>query len=407
MLRLEMLPARCGDCLWLEYGAPTDPRIVIIDGGLTDSAGILRRRIDRARVERGGGELEVELLVVTHIDTDHILGIIELLGDTPDWLNIKDIWFNGRRQLMRLPTPDSLSSTGNTEATASGDLPPDLMGGAGDAENAGTGIPDQLASPADLLGIRQGDDLSQILEGSDFRWNHNPTWDGEAIMLPGDGDLPVVTLDGDLALTLLGPTLPRLYGLCAKWTDVLGGIDEPPTSTSFGPADLLGRGDTWPPKWQDKTASDPSVANGSSIMLLAEYQQKFVLLAGDGHAPDIANALERFRQDHDLDVVQLEAFKLPHHASANNIDEAVLDLIDCERYLISTDGSNHRHPDHLALLRVLKFSKRRPKLMFNYAAATTSPWHDLKDDVVHDPFQDYDTQFPANAADGLTVEVVP
>ena len=95
MLRLEMLPARCGDSIWLEYGSPTESRIVIIDGGLTDSAEVLRRRIEKARTERGGGTLDVELLVVTHIDNDHILGIKELLEHAPDWLNIKDIWFNG------------------------------------------------------------------------------------------------------------------------------------------------------------------------------------------------------------------------------------------------------------------------------------------------------------------------
>ena len=281
------------------------------------------------------------------------------------------------------------------------------MGGADDAADSSTGDVDALESPADLLGTRQGDDLSELLEARELPWNRNPMWGSEAVMLPGDGKLPVVTLDGDLTLTLLGPTLSRLYSLCAKWTDVLGGIDEPPVSASSGPADMLGRSDTWPPTWQDKKSRDPSVANGSSIMFLAEYHEKSLLLVGDGHAPDIAKALEHIRQDRNLDVVPLEAFKLPHHASANNVNQAVLDLIDCERYLISTDGSNHRHPDHLALLRILKYSRRRPNLMFNYAADTTSPWRESKHEVVDGPFQNYDTQFPENAADGLVIEFEP
>jgi hypothetical protein len=86
------------------------------------------------------------------------------------------------------------------------------------------------------------------------------------------------------------------------------------------------------------------------------------------------------------------------------VNEKVLDLIDCARYLISTDGSNHRHPDHLALLRILKHSRRRPRLMFNYAEDTTLPWSASKGDVVGGPFQDYDTEFPANAADGLIID---
>ena len=78
MLRLQMLPAGCGDCLWLEYGPPGESRIVIIDGGVSDTAKALRRRIETALQEREATVLEVELLVVTHIDNDHILGIIEL-----------------------------------------------------------------------------------------------------------------------------------------------------------------------------------------------------------------------------------------------------------------------------------------------------------------------------------------
>lgn len=35
MLRMEMLLAGHGDCLWIEYGDPTAPRRVLIDGGAT------------------------------------------------------------------------------------------------------------------------------------------------------------------------------------------------------------------------------------------------------------------------------------------------------------------------------------------------------------------------------------
>ena len=112
MLTLQMLPAGCGDCLWLEYGTGAAKRVVIIDGGLTETATALRRRIEKARQERGIEKLEVELLVVTHIDNDHILGIIELLKAETPGLHVKDIWFNGRPQLMSLPKPPADSGRG-------------------------------------------------------------------------------------------------------------------------------------------------------------------------------------------------------------------------------------------------------------------------------------------------------
>ena len=105
-------------------------RYVIIDGGLTDTATALRQRIDKARRERGVDTLDIELLVVTHIDNDHILGIIDLLKEETPGLRVKDIWFNGRPQLMGLPTPPR---GGRRKRRAAADGPGDLMGGAGDA----------------------------------------------------------------------------------------------------------------------------------------------------------------------------------------------------------------------------------------------------------------------------------
>ena len=33
MLRIEMLPAAHGDCLWIEYGSGTNVHRILIDGG--------------------------------------------------------------------------------------------------------------------------------------------------------------------------------------------------------------------------------------------------------------------------------------------------------------------------------------------------------------------------------------
>jgi hypothetical protein len=366
MLRLQMLPAARGDSLWLECGTRPKTQIVIIDGGLRETAAVLRKKMESAWKERGTDKLEVELLVVTHYDNDHILGIIELLGNAPAWLHVKDVWFNGRPQLRRLPAP-----------------------------------PAAAAAPEDLLGPQESDALSKLLADRKLPWNHHPRWNGDAVVVPDKGDLPNVTL-GDLKLTILGPTLTRLYDLCVAWPDVLGGKDEPEESEAAGPSDLLGRSDTWPPVWQDGEKRDPSKANGSSIMLLAEYGNHKLLLTGDGYGSDIAAAVDRFRRG---SVFSIDAFKLPHHASANNLGKAVLEKIDCKRYLISTDGSTHRHPDHQALLRILRYSDKKPELLFNYSAATTLPWRDSKDDVVSQNFQDYDTGFPTNASDGLILDL--
>jgi len=403
MLTLQMLPAGNGDCLWLEYGPPGATRIVIIDGGVRGTAAALQRRIDAACRARGTSVLDVELLVVTHIDNDHILGILELLQASPA-IRVKDLWYNGRPQLIDLPKPQPGAAAGSRKKRPSSG-PADLLGGAADddddeSDDARLDDGHPLLSPADLLGHQEGDALSALIEKQKLPWNVHRCWNQGAIVVPDSGPLPVAALDGGLTLTLLGPTLSRLYRLCQAWPDVLGGIDEP-EGEEAAPLDLLGRADEWPPEWSDEQRRDASKANGSSIMLLAEYDGQALLLAADGHAPDLAAALQRLCTEHKLSSMPLAAFKLPHHGSEKNLTQAVIEQTDCARYLISTDGSGHRHPDHQAILRVLRYSRQPPQLLFNYDADTTRPWRESKRDVLAEGFPGYETVYPDDAADGL------
>lgn len=403
MFQLQMLPAAVGDCLWLEYGTPPSTHVVIIDGGLGKTAKALSERIQAACRERGRSTLDVELLVVTHIDNDHIVGIIELLKSKPSFLNVKEVWFNGLPQLKTLPAPGSLQ----LQCKKRRSRPADLLGGS-EEDDADDGDPFSgllvLPSPADLLGRQQSDELTQLLTSSGLPWN--VSWDGKAVVIPDTDELPVKTLDGNLRLTLLGPPLSRLYKLCMAWPDVLGGTDDSGAPRDV-PEDLLGPADAWPPVWKDAEQGDSSSANGSSIMLLAEYGDHAMLLAGDGYAPDIATALGRLSQERNVPCpFPVDAFKLPHHGSAHNLNREVLEKLNCSRYLISTDGSGRpRHPDHQALLRILRYSRQRPQLLFNYLGNTTRPWRDLKSDVLRGGFQDYDTLFPDKSEDGLILEL--
>src|SRR5262245_35819022 len=89
MIRLTMFPARDGDSLLLEYGEHEPTRRILVDGGRADTYADIRGPL----VDAIGGA-ELDLLVVTHVDQDHILGILELLAD-PGRVAIGDVWFNG------------------------------------------------------------------------------------------------------------------------------------------------------------------------------------------------------------------------------------------------------------------------------------------------------------------------
>src|SRR5262249_30991911 len=95
---IEMLPADNGDCLWIEYGDPSRPRRVLIDCGAVSAARTLASRIESLGAP---SERRFELFVLTHIDADHITGVLPLFGNTNLAARFEDIWFNGWHQVSQ------------------------------------------------------------------------------------------------------------------------------------------------------------------------------------------------------------------------------------------------------------------------------------------------------------------
>ena len=88
------LPAQ-GDCLWVEYGDPMHPSRLLVDGGTPETSVALRKRV----TQLPENDRHFDLLIVTHIDNDHIGGVLELLGEDLPGLSFDDIWFNAWRHL--------------------------------------------------------------------------------------------------------------------------------------------------------------------------------------------------------------------------------------------------------------------------------------------------------------------
>ena len=180
MLRLEMLPAAHGDCLWIEYGSGADIHRILIDGGPSHTYPTLRERI----LHLPESERNFELLIITHVDADHIEGVVRLLQDSEALgCNFKRIWFNGRDQLNKVP---------------------DAAG--------------------ESLGALQGEYLGILIADYEERtgkkvWNVDFD-NGVATTVPSE-ELPVVTLGGDCRLTLLSPDFNRLRDLKYRWREEL------------------------------------------------------------------------------------------------------------------------------------------------------------------------------------------
>ncbi|HKA40100.1 MAG TPA: hypothetical protein VKD25_10035 [Burkholderiales bacterium] len=351
MLRIEMLPAGHGDCLWIEFGDPKAPRRVLIDGGAVGT-------YKRALCERLRGlpekERRFELLVVTHIDADHITGILELLEDSETRFQAKDIWFNGYRHL-----PDEKPET---------------------------------------LGPVQGERLTDLLVKRP--WNRK--FKAAAIVVKADGDLPRLEIEGGLVLTLLSPTPGKLAELKPEWEKEVRKAGLDPNQPRPGEVEspegfkLLGGPDV-EALAAEAFSEDTAKANGSSIAMLAEFEGRRLLLTGDAHPGIMTAAIKRLAGGGRLAV---DACKLPHHGSKANVSRQFLQALDCKKWLFSTSGAYFGHPDRQAVARVIKWGGPQPELSFNYRTQYNGVW-DSK------PLREqygYKVSYPASDAEGIVLE---
>lgn len=343
MFTITMLPARQGDCLWIEYGdeSGATPHRILIDCGTSSTYD----KALKAHLEALGPDLYIDLFIVTHIDTDHIGGVLELLENPPAGLRIGQVWFNAWRHLE----PDAL----------------------------------------DLLGPIDGEILSVQLDRTGWKWNTSFRQKGHAAAVRSSGPLRSYRLPGSMTLTLLSPGTEQLRRLRDNWETVIRqeGLapGEPSTRLREKAArkgvklDFLGPAD--PVRaWADaETDLDETPANGSTIAVLAEREEedgttKSCLLAGDAYAPVLAAGIQRLAEERGEPRLRVDAFKLPHHGSRRNVTRELLEGVDCRRYLFSSDGTIYKHPDPEAVARVILYGGPRPILTFNCRTKFTEPW---------------------------------
>jgi hypothetical protein len=336
MFTVDMLPAGHGDALWLEYGEGDRRRRVLVDGGTGPTYDVLRSRIaDLPQDDR-----RFELLVITHIDADHIEGVIRLLQDARLGLRIDDVWFNGWQHL-----------------------------------------------PGDVFAPTHGEMLSALLVDLDQRWNG--AFDGGAVSVSDDdGPLPVVELDGGLRLTVLGPGTPELATLQLVWerevreAGLVPGSPRPALDLLYKtPRLLIPEYGTGGLDVESLAASedplDESEANASSILLLAEFGGRSVLLGADGIAPVLTAGIGRLLRERAEDALTVDAVKVAHHGSRRNVRDDHVPLVRSSRYLFSTNGAYYHHPDQQAVSRILVGDPGEDRsLLFNYRTEESEVWDD-------------------------------
>lgn len=317
---VRVLKANHGDCILVTHEGPSGVFNLLIDGGTAQTfrhgprqrySGALCDALDELR-DQGQS---VDLAILTHIDEDHIHGLIKAFEE-PDYLGkmVKSMWFNSSRLITRhFNIPE---------------------------------IPENniiLADDSPETSVKQGKDLEKLLDKLGCKR-------APLIMAPQEYEI------GPFKLKILSPDKKQLEKLLHKWP-----VEEDSGETSAHDNDYhLSLDDIWA---DDEFESDSSVYNGSSIAFILEADGKSMLFLGDAHDEVVTSNLRRLGYSA-ANKLKLEFVKLSHHGSQYNTSSDFLSLLDSPLYIVSTDGSRHGLPNKRTIARIIKSTSG--KAAFNY-----------------------------------------
>lgn len=327
---LDVQRARKGDCLLIHYGSCDKPGLALIDGGPSQVyKSYLQPRLAQLRKARGLGAdaaLDIDLLVVSHIDDDHVNGIIDLTEELVNAVDarqplpwkVRSFWHNTFDDIIGNTSDELLSSVTASFGAAALSGEPDTEGLDPDAAMV-------LASVAQ--GFRLRDDAKKL------KLRINPEFKGKLVMATGDGEK--IDMGKCLTLTVAGPMQEELVALQKEHEAFLKKHqDDKKTRAALA------------------SFTDTSVANLSSLVLLAEVEDKRMLLTGDARGDKILQGLELAGLLQKNGAMHVDILKVPHHGSNRNIEPIFFRRITADHYVFSGNGE-HGNPERETLRMLL------------------------------------------------------
>jgi len=353
VLKIRMLKAGNGDCISIA----TESDFILIDGGTAQSFEDWKEKvIDKTKI--------INALIITHIDNDHVNGVIKLLQHEkcPE---IQSILFNGAEQFFGKSNEDSAISYSTDRKLQA--------------------LACELTVPEEniRIGYSEGTSLSYSINTRKLKCNEIVS--GEALYRER---LPNFNI-GQIKLTTIGPEKSSLDALIASWKYQLNSKLIKPKIINkiyYDTFDLYASSlSQYPVNYPisniesrtiESLAGEPfledtSLTNMSSLCFLIEYGDKRVLCLGDCYPSTVISWLDTSK----IQKLKVDAVKISHHGSKNSTSMELLDRLDCPIYMISTNGKSHGHPDLETLARIAEANKSKTtRIIINYQLENIPQW---------------------------------
>lgn len=408
-MRIEIFQSSHGDCLLLESA---DGRRILCDGGMSSSMKKWVAPELAARREQEPGR-PIDLVYVSHIDADHISGILQLVNDLVDWRVF-----------------DHHAAEGDDFAEPARPRPPDISAIWHNAfkdqveENVGR-IEDMLAAATPVLlatqapqGIQAGFDMQNIALGVDqavqlTRLVRAGVLDIPVNRLPGSRSRERLLMArrrqrpvqlGGFEIRIIGPTVRELEKLREGWNNWLGNnearvkeIERELRRRLEGFAN--GESIELRPWEGVEGFRGVTVPNIASLVLLVREEGKTILLTGDAQHDILLEQLGEAGLLPDGHL-HLDVLKVQHHGSENNMSPAFARTVTADHYLFCGDGaSGNPEPEVIEQIFASRVSDDpeirgqapeaadgRP-FQFWFSTSTATPPHDVR---ARDSFREVD-----------------
>lgn len=323
-MEIKFLHAFNGDCIWIAFEENGANRNILIDGGTSTTYsytdknkkpkdGALKILIESLKAQN---EL-LDLIILTHIDDDHIDGFLKWFRKDKEAIkHIKEVWFNSGRTIKKYLN--------------------------------------DINSEVDSLKFKENTTLTSVPQGVDFEnyIRDNQVWDEKVIAQKN------ILNWNNISFQILSPGKNKLEKLLKEWNKKKPEslLDTSRKSDCSKTLKQLIE--------QDSFDEDDDPYNGSSIAFILQNNEKKVLLLGDSHPSEILTELKRLKYDEN-NKLSVDMIKLSHHGSKKNNPIEIFKIVDTEKYVISTNGDTHNHPDKATIARIVA-TNPKAKIYFNY-----------------------------------------
>lgn len=377
-MRLQIFQSDKGDCVLLESSGTR----VLVDGGMASS---YSEHVAPALEHLRAADQALDLVYVSHIDQDHISGVLQMLDDLVAWRvyefqrdsgntkakrpaslrppEIKAIWHNAFHEQVADNEGEIHSLLAASAAVLSG------------AEQSGLR---ELASAQQELAtsIAEAIQLSRRIGDEQLNIPLNPEFKGRLMMV--HGTKPKKIKLGGMQFTVIGPFEEDLNELRTEWNAWLranrkrleqireraerdrerigneaGGLIASARAQAAELADVAGL-EAFLAQSSGKLGERENVTtpNLASLMVLVEEGNRSVLLTGDGHWADILKGLEQAKKLK-KGKLHVDVLKVQHHGSEHNINDEFCRAVTADHYIFCGNGA-HENPD----LRVVELIAR-------------------------------------------------